>query len=282
LICHQWTLGPLPLSDPRRRASLMSTSKREADRLWLEIESEFTQQPDGRWVHARTAADYAEATQVSSKRAAAGSRGAESRWPKAPEAKADSHTKPMANAIGPPDGICHPPVDGKPIANAIFNDGNCHPVAIVLPMASKRDQSTDLSTGKREIPVQDLPQKPAKQASSFLAQRPYAVNRPRNPSAFYESPVFDIPDKWAQQALRASNGRLTAQDLTRFARQLSDRVQAQNEDVSARGNLLAWLDKELHQWRVTQTDSVRQAAQEVTANLHLEKVKRMEAGVYGD
>lgn len=105
----------------------------------------------------------------------------------------------------------------------------------------------------RSVPVPsesvrtELPQKPG----SAGAARALSLIQPRDKSAFWEGPVFNIPQKWAAKALKAANGSMSEDDLTRFARDLSARVEETGIDLTSL-DFLRWLDDELKAYRGAQ------------------------------
>jgi hypothetical protein len=100
----------------------------------------------------------------------------------------------------------------------------------------------------------------------------------RDLGAFWEGPVFNIPQKWAETTLRLANGALSEADLTQFAQEVSASVEASGEDLSATGNLLSWLDGKLRLWRNQRTQDRRHGRIASQGASHLDKVAAMERG----
>jgi hypothetical protein len=77
---------------------------------------------------------------------------------------------------------------------------------------------------------------------------------PRDLTAFWEGPIFNLPGKWAAKVLRAANGGLTEDDLSAFARSLTARLEQAEGEAPSEG-FLGWLDVELTAWRATRTST---------------------------
>lgn len=136
--------------------------------------------------------------------------------------------------------------------------------------ANAKTSTDDLIDRSREDP-------PPPRPGSRLDRRSTLV-RPRDLHAFFEGPVFNIPQKWADSKLTQSNGALTEGDLSAFARALSAEVERTGEDVTAGGNLLAWLDGKLKTWRASRAEA-RDHDRMTSAGLsHLAQVRRLERG----
>lgn len=73
----------------------------------------------------------------------------------------------------------------------------------------------------------------------------------RDLSAFWEGASFNIPQKWADKALKASNGALTESQLLEFARYVHEKAVRERIDLT-QVHFLGWLDAELRLWRETQ------------------------------
>lgn len=91
---------------------------------------------------------------------------------------------------------------------------------------------------------------------SIQVGRPSSLIRRRNPSAFWEGPIFDVPQSWAAKAVRASNGAHTDADVAQFARDVTAMLERTGAGVDApNGNHLAWLDAQWADWRTKRTEA---------------------------
>lgn len=121
---------------------------------------------------------------------------------------------------------------------------------------------------------------PPKPGSSKAGSRGAALSliRPRDLSAFWEGPVFNVPQKWADKTIKAANGALAEDELTRFCRDLSTTVERDRIDVAAvQPNFLGWLDTELRQWRGSRPTAAERA-RDAIGQRHLAKVAAIERG----
>jgi hypothetical protein len=91
--------------------------------------------------------------------------------------------------------------------------------------------------------------------SSFLGKgsgkgfHPPSLVRPRNLHAFWEGPVFDIPEAWARKLITAGNGSVSEADLRSFGQDVSNAMEAAREGVDTTLHLFAWLDGKWRAWR---------------------------------
>lgn len=114
------------------------------------------------------------------------------------------------------------------------------------PILESQSESEDLRTGIEPRASNSPPQKPGSAGHS----RALALVQPRDKSAFWEGPIFNIPLKWAAKALKGANGSLSEPSLSAFCIALHDKVERESIDVTAvQPHFLAWLDDELRQWR---------------------------------
>lgn len=81
---------------------------------------------------------------------------------------------------------------------------------------------------------------------------------PRDLSAAWEGPIFNIPGKWAERTLRASNGTATAADVSAFGTALTSRLTREGDAAPAEG-FLGWLDHEWTAWRGDRADDAKAA-----------------------
>ncbi len=113
-------------------------------------------------------------------------------------------------------------------------------------------------------------------APSPAAHRPLPLGKPRNLHAFWEGPIFDLPDTWARKALAAANGALSEGDLAAFARELTARLEASGDDLTRYPNRLRWLDEQLAAWRRDRADAARATGMTARAAAHLAEVAAWE------
>lgn len=81
---------------------------------------------------------------------------------------------------------------------------------------------------------------------------------PRDLSAFWEGPIFNIPAKWAARALKASNGTATDADVSAFGKFLTAKLERDGDAAPAEG-FLGWLDHEWTEWRGNRADDAKAA-----------------------
>jgi uncharacterized protein YdaU (DUF1376 family) len=78
----------------------------------------------------------------------------------------------------------------------------------------------------------------------------------RNLNAFWTGAIFDVPQKWATETIRESNGKLTEAKLLDFCRWLHARVEADGTDITQEcgGRKWTYLTRELAVWRESEKD----------------------------
>lgn len=147
----------------------------------------------------------------------------------------------------------------------------------------KRQEAADRMKRAREVRAnnlrssQEVRSTPSHPIPSQRARATPSLVRPRDPNAFAEGPIFSIPQKWAEKALKASNGTMVEADLDRFAKAIFAKVEREQIDLS-RVNLLAFLDQQLMAWREATGADGRAARLVANTNAHLAKVAAMERG----
>lgn len=124
--------------------------------------------------------------------------------------------------------------------------------------------------GKEISEREPLPPRALSVRSPSLVQR-------RDLTAFMEGPIFNIPQKWADQKLKGAQGSLSARDLSDFGTDAMQRAERERVDFSS-VHLLNWLDTALREWRERKTQQRRNATQDARGTAFLEEVARMEAG----
>lgn len=79
---------------------------------------------------------------------------------------------------------------------------------------------------------------------------PYAHAQVQAPNgrAFWEGPIFSIPDGWARKTLAAANGRAAGSTIVLFATALTERLQREGGEAPTQG-FLGWLDAEWTAYR---------------------------------
>jgi hypothetical protein len=87
----------------------------------------------------------------------------------------------------------------------------------------------------------------------------HSLVQPRNLSARWEGPIFDIPDGWAKKTIKASNGRATDADVSAFGAWLTDRLQRTNGEAPI-SEFLSWLDSNWTEFRTTQRAAAKSDA----------------------
>lgn len=98
--------------------------------------------------------------------------------------------------------------------------------------------------------------------------RPYthALLPKRDLGAFWEGPIFNIPDGWARRVLKASNGKAVGSDVVKFAQQLTAKLERDGGEVPVAG-FLGWLDTEWAAYRQPAvSDGYRPAAEWIAQN----------------
>ena len=105
---------------------------------------------------------------------------------------------------------------------------------------------------------------------------PYAHAQMRAPNgnAFWQGPIFDIPDGWARKALKASNGKAAGSTIVLFAQALTARLQRDGSEAPAQ-NFLGWLDTEWAAYRQPATSSGYTPASEVIARQQADRAQRL-------
>jgi hypothetical protein len=77
----------------------------------------------------------------------------------------------------------------------------------------------------------------------------------RNLNSFWTGSIFDVPQKWATDTIRESNGRLTEAKLTEFCRWAHARAEREGIDLTAQpGRIWGFLTRQLAAWRDEQKD----------------------------
>ena len=151
-----------------------------------------------------------------------------------------------------------------------------------MPSASANEPARIVSASANGCPssasssASSSAEREAAARAELWPQRPL-VGR-RDLSAFWEGPSFSVPQRWAEKAIQASNGRITEADLTAFARELHARVERDRLDLTQFPNRLAWLDKELAAWTGRRRDTAGADALEARTNAHLQMVQGLTGG----
>lgn len=147
-----------------------------------------------------------------------------------------------------------PPLQSEPLHVTASNDGSVQPsVSTGTGIGMGTGTGTPADAGR---------------ALALAKPKPYAhalIPR-RNLSAFWEGPIFDIPDGWARRVLKASNGKATEADVTSFAKALTLALQRSGGEAPSQG-FLQWLDTEWAAYRQPAvSDGYRPASEWVEAN----------------
>ena len=180
---YQWANGGVPGDDLGRVARVMRCTPQEARKLWPAIASKFAKGDDGLYRNARLEQVRANKDAFQEAASKRGSNGAAARWKK--------HASSIAQALPEP----------------MLNDG------LSLSLSSEPTVQRD-----------------AREAVTVVTNVVAEPKRYRDPHGFridpnaaWQGPIFSIPAKWAEKALRMSNGAATDADVSAFGRALTAR-----------------------------------------------------------
>jgi hypothetical protein len=153
------------------------------------------------------------------------------------------------------------------------------PAILVLPWQQPKPQLNVTSPNDGWVqPSGELEQirNRTDQGENRARTRGLSIIQPRDLNAFWEGPVFNLPRKWADAAIRKANNHLTEAQLVEFANALTAKAQRDKTDIQALPNFLGWLDDELRAWRGRAADQ----REDHRGDHHLEMVERMKRGEY--
>jgi uncharacterized protein YdaU (DUF1376 family) len=188
LLMHYWRKGPLPNDD----AMLSAISRVPLD-IWQSrigpiLRTFFTLADDGLLHQKRADAELAKRATISAERSAAGKRGSQKRWGKAKGRQEDS--------------------------NCQAGDGNCYPVATVLPSYNR--QRTEETEGTPEASLQGAARPHENWPTNLFGEEP----KP-SPKQLCYSEGVQLLSKLTKIELPAGRDRVKAQ-ITRFLDQAGD------------------------------------------------------------
>lgn len=141
-------------------------------------------------------------------------------------------------------------------ANHGTNHGTNHGSTAVDPRLQPEGQpEPNLSLALVSVPTEQ--REPAPKVSRYG----HALVPKRDMGAFWEGPIFNIPDGWARRVLKASNGKAVGSDVVQFAQQLTAKLERDGGEAPALG-FLQWLDTEWSLYRQpVVSDGYRPAAE---------------------
>jgi len=229
LLCHQWEHGGLNLINHKididQVGRICGVGRQRAIAIWQHLAPKFCgknmRTSEHTAINEKLESIRAKSETFFRSQATKAKRGAEARWKKAP-----------GDTSGDATGHAR---------------GDAPSNAPMMPLP--QPQSEDLCTGTKQRASTSPPQKPG----SREAARALTLIQPRDLTAFYEGPIFNIPKKWASKVLKAANGALSESDLLKFAKALTAKVERTGHDVSAEANFLQYLDTELRLFRDEKT-----------------------------
>lgn len=245
LLCHQWEHGGIRIDDGKidiaQVARICGVTRAKAVTLWNHLVHKFTR------TDRRGPAPLAQNERLESLRGKA-----EEFFRRQKEKSDLALAARKAKAAGPPTGT--------PAG---------HPGGAPLPQPQPDPDRTGIAPRSRTAP----PQKPGSAGHT----RALALVQPRDKSAFWEGPIFNIPLKWAAKTIKAANGALAEDDLVEFAQAVHEKAEHEHINLAA-VNLLAWLDEQLRAWLGERKHSQREAAFDAAGERHLAMVRDLQSG----
>ena len=248
-LCHQWDEGSVPGDEPRDMAVVMRCSEDEARQLWARVSKKFVRGEDGLWRNERLESERRKQLEYRQSKAEAGRRGG--------LAKAKQK---------------HSSASGLLVAETKHSQDSASGLLVANELAKASSSSSSSSSSSKEQ------EQRASLPETTRASRPnpyaHAQMRAPNGNAFWQGPIFDIPDGWARKALKASNGKAAGSTIVLFAQALTARLQRDGSEAPAQ-NFLGWLDTEWAAYRQPATSSGYAPASEVIARQQADRAQRL-------
>lgn len=143
LLAYQWTSGPLP-ADVKRIARMCQYDVKTFTKLWGVVGRKFVETSTG-LVNERLEEHRAKSSELASKRAAAGAKGAAKRWQSDKQNERQPDSKAIANAI---DLSCHPshPIPSHP-EEEDSRRGEAPPVGTLKTQIYRLAKQLDIAAG---------------------------------------------------------------------------------------------------------------------------------------
>lgn len=216
MLTAAWLLGARLPNDHADIRRLVGVDVKEWRALWPKVEPYW--RVDGAWLINDTQVEiYAEAQRRNHIASQRGKAGASARWK-----REDGASTPRADARV--DAQASP--EQWPQSQSLIRSST--------PSESQTDARAAAPVGP------ERPRRP----------NPYAHAQVQAPNgrAFWEGPIFSIPDGWARKTLAAANGHAAGSTIVLFAKALTERLQRDGGEAPTQG-FLGWLDVEWTAYR---------------------------------